>query len=716
MSRSHYTEPPDPPPSPPPSFPPQPPPPPPPLPPVTPKPEALHEPESVSELAHTLPASPTAICGTVPGEGEGPAAHLMQRATDLRSTDGQEHEVGGAGRRSSKMNGTFPNDGASRTSRLLSLPDGSVSGARQGKLRATYDHKRVQEKLTQMDLERETRMLGRRGSPCLVDFDKEDYNEDSILASLRDWRLFKKRRRLASTLCMLSLLHLMCIFVETVAVVGPGATPFVQSDNGSGGGEPCSSDCTTGTKTVGYHVMVACMSLLAILQGIVHTRWYVLRMQDLATFDHLWQGVGMLDSPLRNAWLIELLSLLYHEPPGIVFLWGDAYKMNIFCLVRFYVIARWLRTHSMTATQAGRIVLQLSNVPNTVWFAIKVWNHTNPGLMVGSLTVIGLWLLSCATYMAEGPGITFSDSLWLTFMTGTTVGYGDVSPTTHLGKIVACLTACFGTVMNALVVNVIMNTVTLNDQQLKAVDFMRESRTHQKLEDLAAQIVATAWRKKRGTQRQRAQKEIRLRWMCYRFRERRKAFVDVQATMHSAAQLGVMTQKIHGMEMMVAKLFQQAFPTQAEDGKKEGDQQQGNMVLRMVRGVPLVFVQNSGGRDGGSRRSSACQTLTPSCPLLQPPGGGAPQRPPATPELDQVLEELRRIARVQEQQRDAIAELAAQQAAACAMLAEMRGSERAPSDPGAALQQPQWEVNGIPLSADGVTADVPESGAHAPDG
>jgi voltage-gated potassium channel len=45
-------------------------------------------------------------------------------------------------------------------------------------------------------------------------------------------------------------------------------------------------------------------------------------------------------------------------------------------------------------------------------------------------------------YSAEG--MTFSDALWWSFVTTTTVGYGDLSPATNIGRIIAVILMLIG--------------------------------------------------------------------------------------------------------------------------------------------------------------------------------------------------------------------------------------------------------------------------------
>ena len=41
-------------------------------------------------------------------------------------------------------------------------------------------------------------------------------------------------------------------------------------------------------------------------------------------------------------------------------------------------------------------------------------------------------------------GKTFADSLWWSFVTATTVGYGDISPSTNIGRIIAAILMLVG--------------------------------------------------------------------------------------------------------------------------------------------------------------------------------------------------------------------------------------------------------------------------------
>ena len=68
-------------------------------------------------------------------------------------------------------------------------------------------------------------------------------------------------------------------------------------------------------------------------------------------------------------------------------------------------------------------------------------------------------------------------SIWLIIMTITTVGYGDVSPKTTMGKVVTVMTAIWGTVLISLIVMVFIKFFDPNHKEHKAIKHIKMSRS-----------------------------------------------------------------------------------------------------------------------------------------------------------------------------------------------------------------------------------------------
>jgi hypothetical protein len=61
------------------------------------------------------------------------------------------------------------------------------------------------------------------------------------------------------------------------------------------------------------------------------------------------------------------------------------------------------------------------------------------------------WLVVNAAAIAYLEQIPFADALYFSFVTGLTIGYGDIAPVTHAGRVFAVLTGFVGILMTGLI-------------------------------------------------------------------------------------------------------------------------------------------------------------------------------------------------------------------------------------------------------------------------
>ena len=72
-------------------------------------------------------------------------------------------------------------------------------------------------------------------------------------------------------------------------------------------------------------------------------------------------------------------------------------------------------------------------------------------------------------YISEPAVKTFSDGIWWALVTITTVGYGDVSPVTVMGKCIAAFTAIFGVTVVALLTGIVANSFNAQMDRRKII-------------------------------------------------------------------------------------------------------------------------------------------------------------------------------------------------------------------------------------------------------
>jgi voltage-gated potassium channel len=69
------------------------------------------------------------------------------------------------------------------------------------------------------------------------------------------------------------------------------------------------------------------------------------------------------------------------------------------------------------------------------------------------------WLVVNAAAIAYFEKMPFADALYFTFVTGLTIGYGDIAPVTLAGRVVAILTGLLGILITGLIVAVAVYAV-----------------------------------------------------------------------------------------------------------------------------------------------------------------------------------------------------------------------------------------------------------------
>ena len=96
-------------------------------------------------------------------------------------------------------------------------------------------------------------------------------------------------------------------------------------------------------------------------------------------------------------------------------------------------------------------ILKLSKLSKLVRLTVLVYKfknradkflRTNNFQYILIITIITVFLGAFSISIAEDK--TFSDSLWWSFVTTTTVGYGDISPSTNMGRIIAAILMLVG--------------------------------------------------------------------------------------------------------------------------------------------------------------------------------------------------------------------------------------------------------------------------------
>ena len=135
----------------------------------------------------------------------------------------------------------------------------------------------------------------------------------------------------------------------------------------------------------------------------------------------------------------------------------------------FSVDLRWLRVLRLLR------LLKISHYFSALEDLFSAINHERSSFAAASyLFVLALFFASSLMYVAENSVqpdkfSSIPETMWWSLITLTTVGYGDVSPISPLGKIIGAFTAIMGVFSVALLTGIVANAFAYQVAQRKAI-------------------------------------------------------------------------------------------------------------------------------------------------------------------------------------------------------------------------------------------------------
>jgi hypothetical protein len=269
--------------------------------------------------------------------------------------------------------------------------------------------------------------------------------------------------------------------------------------------------------TVFTTILKFAVLVTTVLAYIFAIRYYDLQMQiQRASGVGLSQGFGFMslsESGLGWYFVVDLLTLapipypfihftiefsdLHHEETPTVYTSDNIFMALMF--VRLQFLPRIIAEMWMMANPMAFVKARMHNVVIDTWFVIRALFIANFGTLVLLLTV-AMCASSYIVLILERPYphvdqlAEFLNAFYYTVITMTTVGYGDITTQTLLGRYFALVIAIQGVVFIALIIQGVVERVGLKPVEARIIDFVETTNNANDTRQKAAGVIQAVFR------------------------------------------------------------------------------------------------------------------------------------------------------------------------------------------------------------------------------
>ena len=184
---------------------------------------------------------------------------------------------------------------------------------------------------------------------------------------------------------------------------------------------------------------VAVFSFLDVLVTVFFTVDLLLRLLSCPCLVRYFTSIiNITDALALIATFIHVFIQLVNKHNRFVVSWLD--------ILEYMLVLRSLRLFRLISnTNVGRVL------------GYTVYNNVRDLMILGMFLICGMCTFASLVYISErdeeyGTLVNITEAWYWAVITMTTVGYGDIVPTTKIGRVVACMTAMSGVIMFALTV------------------------------------------------------------------------------------------------------------------------------------------------------------------------------------------------------------------------------------------------------------------------
>lgn len=270
---------------------------------------------------------------------------------------------------------------------------------------------------------------------------------------------------------------------------------------------------------------------ISFIAQLLLLRIYAVKATFASLTNPLYRNKGTLFfSPYFFEMIGEMLFWTIQTPPSL----EDVYPYDMLGFIvfgRIYCVVLYFNNATIGYRTFCRAMSAVVDVPLSNWFFLRASLIYNK-FKTGSIIIVCSWL-TLALMFSKSENQTYADSLWFTFVTVGTIGYGDFAAVTAIGRFSAFLMYVFSLIGVGYAVVLTHDTLALKEHERNLYLLFRSNELGISLKDQAARTIQRSWRwyaaKKRGAF------VLTLNWLAWRLLQEATAFRKSRDTLREAA-------------------------------------------------------------------------------------------------------------------------------------------------------------------------------------
>lgn len=212
--------------------------------------------------------------------------------------------------------------------------------------------------------------------------------------------------------------------------------------------------------------------------------------------------------------LIQLILFGIHPIPGnFRFMWSILpitesevvtvdYDVDIILSVlmfpRFYLFLQSFLLHMSIFNGKFEIIGRMNAIKFNFYFKIKTLTTFHPGRVLivfnSIFLIIASYYLRLTERQFNNSFDDFTNSMWCIMVTFLTIGYGDLTPVTFLGRTIVILSGLLGIASSSLIIAVLARQINLSKSEQLVHSYIKDEELNTKFSHSAAFVIQKAWK------------------------------------------------------------------------------------------------------------------------------------------------------------------------------------------------------------------------------